>query len=79
MITREEALIADRFHYQIPTVFTKGGKKCEVWRRNGKTQIWKTRPTHFRVPIKHGLYDYSQLWHHDAGTFHTEEACSNAE
>jgi hypothetical protein len=26
--------------------------KC---RRNGRTQSWKTRPAHFRLPIKAGL------------------------
>ncbi len=80
MITKEEALTADRFHYEAPIHRAIPGKtKCEVWRRNGKTQTWKTRPIHFRVPVKHGLYEYSQIWHHDAGTFHTEETCSNAE
>jgi len=24
-------------------------------RRNGKTQFWKTRPSDFRIPAKHGL------------------------
>ena len=27
-------------------------------RRNGKTKVWKTRPNEFRIPAKHGLYDY---------------------
>ncbi len=30
-------------------------------RRNGKTQTWKTRPNDFRIPIKHGLYDYGNI------------------
>ena len=28
----------------------------EVWRRNGKTQTWKTRPNEFRVPVKCRIY-----------------------
>lgn len=24
-------------------------------RRNGSTQLWKTRPTEFRIPVKAGL------------------------
>ena len=32
-----------------------------VWRRNGKTQTWKTRPTDFGVPVKFGLHDYAQI------------------
>jgi hypothetical protein len=30
-------------------------------RRNGKTQTWKTRPVEFRIPVKHGLYDYFNI------------------
>jgi hypothetical protein len=26
-------------------------------RVNGKVQLWKTRPTEFKVPMKHGLRD----------------------
>lgn len=28
---------------------------------NGKIQLWKTRPTEFRLPMKHGMYDTFQL------------------
>jgi len=31
------------------------------WRVNDKVQVWKTQPDRFRVPLKHGLYDYSEL------------------
>src|SRR3990167_6766732 len=31
------------------------------WRRNGATKTWKTRPDEFRIPIKHGLYDYGYI------------------
>jgi hypothetical protein len=30
-------------------------------RVNGKIQLWKTRPTHFRLPIKSGLYLYADI------------------
>lgn len=33
----------------------------KLWRRNGATKRWKTRPTEFRVPIKHGLYAYDYM------------------
>jgi hypothetical protein len=32
-------------------------------RRNGKTQTWKTRPTHFRIPIKFGFKNYGEINH----------------
>lgn len=28
--------------------------RCRV---NGMCKTWKTRPTEFRLPVKHGLYD----------------------
>jgi hypothetical protein len=26
-------------------------------KRNGRTKYWKTRPTEFKIPVKHGLRD----------------------
>jgi hypothetical protein len=34
--------------------------KC---RRSGKTKLWKTRPDHFRIPIKAGMYESFELTH----------------
>ena len=39
------------------------------WRANGKCQTWKTRPDEFKLPIKHGLYDYDYLTHENAHLF----------
>jgi len=32
-------------------------------RVNGKVKLWKTRPTHFRLPVKCGLYHYADIDH----------------
>lgn len=32
-------------------------------RRNGRTKLWKTRPSDFRVPIKVGMYGYGYIDH----------------
>lgn len=32
-------------------------------RRNGKTQTWKTRPGHFRIPVKAGLKSCMSITH----------------
>lgn len=72
MITRTDALTADRFHEE--GARRKDGT-CYVWRRNGQTQTWKTRPDEFRVPVKYGLRSYDQITHYNAGSFHTEAAC----
>ena len=72
MITKEQALTAQRFHYPV------SGTKCETWRRNGKTQVWKTRPDEFRVPVKFGLYGYDAITHKEFDLVHTEEDCPHA-
>ena len=30
-------------------------------RVNGKLKLWKTRPCDFKLPLKHGLYDFLYL------------------
>jgi hypothetical protein len=32
-----------------------------VARRNGQTQLWKTRPGDFRIPIKCGMHSYGEI------------------
>lgn len=79
MVTKKEAMEEDRFHYGECTleIGARGGKKyhIEEWRRNGRTQTWKTRPNEFRVPIKYGMYDYSAITESNAGDFHVARHC----
>jgi hypothetical protein len=81
MVTRDEALTADRFHYA--GMFGDAPKcavgKPERWRRNGATKTWKTRPDDFRVPVKFGLREYSYIDHDNADDFHTEAACPHGQ
>lgn len=72
MITKEQAINSPTFH-----VFNTYKKKCDTWRRNGLTQTWVTRPTHFRIPIKYGLYSYGQLTHREAEQFFVPTECPN--
>lgn len=78
-ITKEQAINAHMFHYGTCTrVIGPRGKvteRTEQWRRNGKTQVWVTRPNDYRVPIKYGLKRCSQLLPSDAEVFHTVEDC----
>jgi len=39
------------------------------WRRNGKTQLWKTRPSDFRIPIKRGLKEFHNITQLNAQDF----------
>lgn len=34
-------------------------------RRNGATQLWKTRPSEFRIPVKAGMKSYGNVTHSD--------------
>lgn len=71
MVTKEQAMTERVFHLQ-------QGNRCLNWRRNGKTQLWKTRPDDFRTPIKFGLYNYDQLTPANAHLLHVESECPNA-
>jgi len=78
-VTKAQAMTAREFHFGQCTkqVGPRGGVtwKTETWRRNGMTKTWKTRPDHFSVPIKYGLYGYSYLDHANADEFHIAEDC----
>lgn len=52
MLSIEEALTAR--HFEHVTEKNADGTPRRA-RRNGKTATWKSRPTHFKVPVKHGL------------------------
>ena len=83
MINMQQAISAHEFHAGecVKTIGKRCGVKItqEIWRRNGKTKLWKTRPTEYQVPIKHGLYDYDTItpdkvnWLN--GNVHTSEDC----
>jgi hypothetical protein len=66
MITKKQAITANHFEM----VNHKNADGTQVrWRRNGKTKLWKTRPTHFRIPVKHGLYNYGYIDQDNAHEF----------
>ena len=39
---------------------------CKV---TGAVQTWKTRPGHFRVPVKRGMREYGEITHETMGDF----------
>lgn len=63
MVTYSEALTAQMFHHVSALNADKTPLRV---RRNGKTQTWKTRPGHFRIPVKYGLYGYTEITHENA-------------
>lgn len=66
-VTRANAETAKRF-----VMIDRTGKR-RVWRRNGQTHTWKTRPNDFRIPVKFGLYDYGYITHMNAHMFTVED------
>jgi len=83
MITFDQAVNSKEFHFRECkiTIGPRGGQKIsrEIWRRNGMTQTWKTRPGEFRIPVKFGLNKCNQIWHYDADKFHAAEDCRPVE
>lgn len=77
MLTKEQAM-TEREFIQISSDdinFNKvWGKEALMnkpihWRANGKCKTWKTRPDEFRLPIKHGLWDYGYITQDNAHLF----------
>ena len=80
MITREQALSEDEFHDNeacFVTTGPRGGVKRTVylWRRNGATQTWRTRPDDFRIPVKYGMRSYGSITPANAREFHLPADC----
>lgn len=79
MVTLEQALSADTFHFGdcTRTVGPRGGVRVRmvVARRNGRTQTWKRNPDAFRVPVKAGLRDYGAITDTTAHRFHAAAEC----
>lgn len=72
MVTKEQAMTGQVFVALSPDghpLRTKGGSLV-LWRRNGMTKIWKTRPNDFRVPVKRGLHNCDYI---TPGTAHLVE------
>jgi hypothetical protein len=73
-VTKVQAMTEHLFH---ANHITRSNGTCNVWRRNGRTKTWKTRPGEFSVPVKYGLYDYGSINHLNADQFHTADNCTN--
>lgn len=91
MVTQEQALTENTFHYTGPggSVYHPRDNSCRVdtgprggqtfhvvrCRRNGSTQTWKTRPGDFRLPIKAGMREYGSISQDNAEHFHVAHEC----
>ena len=82
MVTKEQCMAADyrsEFHFGdcTRTIGPRGGvtiRQTRV-RVSGRCQTWKTRPAEFRLPVKCGLYESSDITADRATMFHRAEDC----
>lgn len=71
MITKDQALTIDEVHSNVQ----KRNGQCYTFKRNGRTQTWKTKPNDFRLPIKNfGLRIYGAVTH-ESTEYHAPEDC----
>lgn len=79
MVTKQEALDHDTFHYGTCTqhIGPRGGitHRIIAVRRSGQTKVWKRDTERFRIPIKYGLYQSSYITNLNAADFHTADSC----
>lgn len=81
MVTYEQAMTARFFHAngcKRGEPGPRGGRgtdDVQVWRRNGQTQTWKTRPGAFRIPVKFGMYQSGEINETNAWQFHVASEC----
>lgn len=74
-ITKEQAVNENNREFHSDTRNGIHIAKCDRWRRNGKTQAWKTRPDEFKIPVKFGLYGYGYITELTASCFHLASEC----
>lgn len=82
MITKEQAVTCDTFHYtgrhQCSRIIgSRGGITEHITRcrRSGKTQVWKRDAKRFRVPVKYGMYESGEITQDNAIDWHIESEC----
>lgn len=59
------------------TVGPRGGVKVDITecRQSGQIKTWKTRPGHFHMPVKYGMYESWYVDQDNASDFHLPEDC----
>lgn len=63
MVTKQEAMTCGEF-FCITHRKRNGG--IFRYRASGKCKTWKTRPDHFRLPVKYGIYQSCYITHENA-------------
>lgn len=79
MITPQQAESEDFFHVEghcNVSIGQRGRVKLDfiLYRRNGAFREWK-RTGKWRVPLKHGMYEYAEITEDNANEWHVESEC----
>ena len=82
MITKDQALSCDIFHYTGKHQCTRhigprGGitEHITAVQRSGMTKTWRRSPERFKVPVKYGLYDSGYITEKNAVDWHVVSEC----
>jgi len=82
MVTKEQAMTERYFHYTgkhdcNKTVGPRGGVKVFITevRASGKCQTWKRDLNRFRLPVKYGLYESSEITDRNNEDWHVASEC----
>ena len=70
MVTIEQA---KALQYRDILILDQGSAHITRWRVNGAVKSWKRTPEKFRVPLKHGLYNFGYLDETNAYQFTLEK------
>ena len=73
MITKKQALGLQMNQIVYDTEFRNADGTAGRWKVKGKVKTWKTQPERFRVPVKHGLYEYWEITPETSHRFTLEE------
>lgn len=79
MITKAIALSLRHGQILYDGTYTNADGTPRRVRVNGAVKTWKTRPTHFRVPVKYGLSAHGHIDHINGEYWYVDEtAAQNA-
>lgn len=73
MITKEIAVALHHGKTLYHVSMKNADKSALRVRVNGNCQTWKTRPAEFKLPIKHGMYQYGYITEKNGNEWTTEE------
>jgi hypothetical protein len=77
MVTKEQALTANTFHYTGQHACTMRNTRRQVTtaRRTRATWLWPNDSTRFNVPVTYGAQEWGDITEKNAEDYHVAEEC----